>query len=93
MSKKRPKYGAGSGLRYVKGAGVSILNVPARDLSPDEAERFWPIIQEQEAASGHTIYEPTEAQAADDISTMIATPETSGDTVLIDVSAEADKEN
>lgn len=89
MSRKKSTTPTG-GLRYI-GRPLSILNVPARNLSAEEAERYWPVIQQQQQLVGQTIYEPIEDRAAEDISTMIATPE--GDTAMIDTSAEADKED
>lgn len=88
MSRKKSTAPTG-GLRYV-GRPLSILNVPARNLSADEAERYWPIIHDQQLLVGQTMYEPIENKA-EDISTMIATPD--GDTAMIDTSAEADKED
>ena len=59
MSKKNDLAHAG-GLRYV-GAGAYIMGVPARDLSPAEAERHAEAIR-QVADAGQVLYEPAPTQ-------------------------------
>lgn len=51
-----------TGLHYV-GNGTQIPNVPARDLSEKEAEKYGEQIEAEQKIAGRVLYEPIRAAA------------------------------
>jgi hypothetical protein len=51
-------------LKYV-GDGTYFHNVPARDLSDKEEEKYGVTIAEEQAISGRTLYEKVKSSASD----------------------------